>query len=40
MADEEPQSIGPWKRIKVLGRGGFGQVTLWHNGNTNEDIGM
>lgn len=39
MTEEEPQIVGPWKRVKILGRGGFGQVTLWHNTNTNQDIG-
>lgn len=37
MADQE--IVGPWKRIKILGYGGFGQVTLWYKKETEEYIG-
>lgn len=35
----ESSSLGPWCRLKVLGRGGFGLVTLWRNQITDEHIG-
>lgn len=31
--------VGPWKSLKVLGSGGFGQVTLWQHSDTGEKIG-
>lgn len=35
----DPKEVGPWKKIKILGSGGFGQVTLWYNPTTSQRIG-
>lgn len=35
----EGSEIGSWKKLKVLGNGGFGQVTLWCNSQTGQKIG-
>lgn len=37
--NENPTEIGPWKRERVLGVGGFGIVTLWKNEEDDKMIG-
>lgn len=36
----EPSRAGDWLKIKLLGTGGFGNVTLWLNSNTNQEIAL
>ncbi|KAK6641990.1 hypothetical protein RUM44_013713 [Polyplax serrata] len=36
----DPKEVGPWKKIKILGSGGFGQVTLWYNPTTSQRIAI
>ncbi|XP_044753393.1 inhibitor of nuclear factor kappa-B kinase subunit alpha-like isoform X2 [Coccinella septempunctata] len=36
----EPSVIGDWIRISVLGSGGFGTVSLWRCGKTNDSIAV
>lgn len=33
-------SFGQWQFKRQLGRGGFGNVHYWRNGETGEEIGM
>ncbi|XP_063231435.1 inhibitor of nuclear factor kappa-B kinase subunit alpha-like [Bacillus rossius redtenbacheri] len=33
---EEPEEMGSWVRKRILGAGGFGQVSLWENCKTGE----
>jgi len=39
MAADEPLEVENWVRERVLGSGGFGQVTLWRHKTNNEMIG-
>nr|CAD7200612.1 unnamed protein product [Timema douglasi] len=40
MSRKEPMKIGEWARLRVLGSGGFGVVTLWQNTHTSEFIAL
>ncbi|XP_071439902.1 inhibitor of nuclear factor kappa-B kinase subunit alpha [Hetaerina americana] len=40
MAVDEPTVIDNWVRMRVLGSGGFGVVTLWENKNTAKTIAV
>ncbi|KAK9873162.1 hypothetical protein WA026_021395 [Henosepilachna vigintioctopunctata] len=37
---EEPREIGKWKKISVLGSGGFGTVVLWRCSTTDESVAV
>lgn len=37
---QQQQSCGPWERRERLGTGGFGNVTRWHNKETDEQIAI
>jgi hypothetical protein len=39
MAADEPLEVANWVRERVLGSGGFGQVTLWRHKTKDEMIG-
>jgi hypothetical protein len=39
MATDEPLEVENWVRERVLGSGGFGQVTLWRHKTKDEMIG-
>jgi hypothetical protein len=39
MAADEPSEVANWVRERVLGSGGFGQVTLWRHKKKDEMIG-
>lgn len=39
MAADEPVEVANWVRERVLGSGGFGQVTLWRHKTKDEMIG-
>jgi len=39
MAADEPLEVENWVRDRVLGSGGFGQVTLWRHKTKDEMIG-
>lgn len=39
-SESAAESIGEWKKDKVLGSGGFGIVVLWRNKDTNEAIAL
>jgi hypothetical protein len=39
MAADEPLEVENWVRERVLGSGGFGQVTLWRHKTKDEMIG-
>lgn len=39
-ADEDTQAVGCWKKGKLLDRGAFGSITLWHNMETKETIAL
>lgn len=38
--DEDAQTVGCWKKGKLLDRGAFGSITLWHNTETKETIAL
>ncbi|CAN7993856.1 unnamed protein product [Ixodes hexagonus] len=38
--DEDTQTVGCWKKGKLLDRGAFGSITLWHNTETRETIAL
>ncbi|XP_046392768.1 inhibitor of nuclear factor kappa-B kinase subunit alpha [Ischnura elegans] len=40
MAADEPTVIDHWVRMRVLGSGGFGVVTLWKHKNTSQTIAI
>lgn len=33
------KKIGDWEKLRALGAGGFGEVTLWKNCTTGNQIG-
>lgn len=37
---EEPEEIGSWKKVSVLGTGGFGTVTHWRCEKTKQNIAI
>lgn len=38
--DEDTEIVGCWKKGKLLDRGAFGSITLWHNTETKETIAL